>query len=117
MAETAAHSNKLYYMVWIWLLVLTLVEIFLGYKQFSVMVMLLTLIGLSVIKAGMILAYFMHLKFERMGLVLTLIPMTLVCIALFCIFFPDSLRVKNIGTQYDSKAAYAHSEGEAGGEK
>ena len=36
--------------------------------------MLTVLVGLSVIKAAMIIAYFMHLKFERFSLFLTLFP-------------------------------------------
>jgi cytochrome c oxidase subunit 4 len=100
------HSNTLYYMVWGGLLILTIVEIILGYLQFSTTVMLLTLIGLSLFKAGLIMAYFMHLKFEKFSLVLTLIPMTLICIGLFAVFFPDSLRVNSIGTHQDSPAAH-----------
>src|SRR5438105_4604794 len=102
----AGHSNKLYYMIWAGLLVLTVVEIILGYLQFSLTVMLLTLIGLSLVKAGMIMAYFMHLKFERMSLVLTLIPMTLICIGLFAIFFPDSLRIVNLGVPASAPAVH-----------
>ena len=100
------HSNKLYYMIWGGLLFLTLVEIVLGYIQLNLATMLFTLLALSIIKAGMIVAYFMHLKFERMSLVLTLIPMTLICIALFAIFFPDSMRLGKIGTNFDNAAAY-----------
>ena len=36
--------------------------------------MLTLLVGLSVIKAALIIAYFMHLKFERFSLFLTLFP-------------------------------------------
>jgi len=40
----------------------------------------------------LILAYFMHLRYERMSLVYTLIPMLVICICLLFIFFPDSFR-------------------------
>src|SRR2546428_9850070 len=36
---------------------------------------LTSLLGLSIIKAALIIAYFMHLKFERLSLFLTLFPM------------------------------------------
>jgi cytochrome c oxidase subunit 4 len=58
--------------------------------------MLTLLIGLSLVKAAMIVAYFMHLRFERMSLVLTLIPTLVVCICLLFIVFPDSFRTKEI---------------------
>ena len=58
-----------------------------------VLVALTILMGLSVVKAGLIVAYFMHLRFERFSLVLTLIPMTVLCLLLMSIFFPDSMRL------------------------
>jgi len=54
------------------------------------------LIGLSVLKAGLIMAYFMHLRFERFGLVLTLIPATIFCIGMMTVIFPDSFRLMHI---------------------
>jgi cytochrome c oxidase subunit 4 len=56
--------------------------------------MLTVLIGLSLIKAALIIAYFMHLRFERLSLVLTLIPALVTCLCLLLIFFPDSFRSK-----------------------
>jgi cytochrome c oxidase subunit 4 len=79
--------------VWIWLLVLTLLEVFLAYKQVPLHIMLVALIGMSLVKAALIVAYFMHLKFERLNLVLTLIPAVVVTILLLNVFFPDSARL------------------------
>ena len=50
--------------------------------------------GLSLVKAALIVAYFMHLKFERLSLVLTLVPTVVVCICLLFIVFPDSFRTR-----------------------
>jgi cytochrome c oxidase subunit IV len=56
--------------------------------------MLGILVGLSLIKAGLIMSYFMHLKFEKFQLVLWLIPATVFCICMMLIFFfPDSFRL------------------------
>ena len=85
-------TMKLFSIVWGWLLLLTAVEVFLAYVQVSLHIMLTILIGLSVIKAALIVAYFMHLRFERLSLVLTLVPMLVVCICLLLVFFPDSFR-------------------------
>lgn len=89
-------TTKLFSIVWIWLLVLTAVEVLLAYVQVPLGIMLTTLIGLSVIKAALIIAYFMHLRFERLSLVLTLVPMLVVCICLLLVFFPDSFRALNL---------------------
>jgi len=94
--EHFAGSNKLFISVWGWLLVLTGIEVFLGYKKVPVHLMLVILLGLSIIKAALIVAYFMHLRFERLSLVLTLVPMLVVCICLLMVFFPDSFRSKDL---------------------
>src|SRR5262245_41763497 len=79
--------------VWIVLLVLTAVEVFLAYEQVGLLLMLTILVGLSVIKAALIIAYFMHLKFERFSLFLTLFPMLIFCILLMLIFLGDATRI------------------------
>jgi cytochrome c oxidase subunit IV len=79
--------------VWVTLLVLTAVEVFLAYMQTPMMIMLTILLGLSVVKAVLIIAYFMHLKFERLSLFLTLFPMLIFCIVLMLIFLGDAYRI------------------------
>src|SRR5215813_13842974 len=79
--------------VWIALLVLTGAEVFLAYEQVPLLIMLTVLLGLSVIKAALIIAYFMHLKFERLSLFLTLFPMLILCILLMLIFLGDATRI------------------------
>lgn len=95
--EHTEHGVGLYLGIWIGLLALTVVEIVLAYRNLSVAAMLFVLLGLSFIKAGLIVAYFMHLKFEKRSLTLALIPATMFCIALLFIFFPDSVRLLQMG--------------------
>lgn len=85
-------TMRTYSMVWLWLIVLTAVEVFLGYINAPLTIMLVSVIGLSIIKAVLIMAYFMHLKFERLGLILTIVPAMVVCILLFLVFFADGSR-------------------------
>jgi cytochrome c oxidase subunit 4 len=101
--EHFAGSNKLFTSIWVWLVLLTLVEIFLAYKPMSIHIMLTILLGLSIIKAALIVAYFMHLKFERLSLILTIVPMLVICICLLFVFFPDSFR--SAGLRYQFKEA------------
>ena len=49
--------------------------------------MLTMLMGLSLIKSALIMAYFMHLRFERLGMFLTLIPAMVFCICMMLICF------------------------------
>ena len=98
-AETEDHfagSNKLFISIWIWLLLLTSFEVFLGYIRLNVMMMLVILMGASIIKAALIVAYFMHMRFERLNLVLTIVPAVVICICLLLVFFPDSFRAREL---------------------
>lgn len=96
--STETHSNRIFYVVWSALLIITIAEVALAYQQFSVATMLTILLGLSLVKAGLIVAYFMHLRFEKLSLTLTLIPAVVICITLLGIFFLDSLRILTLGT-------------------
>jgi cytochrome c oxidase subunit 4 len=86
-------SRRLTLMVWGWLLILTGVEVFLAYEQLPLRVMLVLLMGLSLVKAALIMAYFMHLRFEKRTLILTLIPALIIVASTLAVFFPDSLRL------------------------
>jgi len=94
-AQTGQHvggGTRLFLVVWIGLLVLTGIEVFLAYIQTPLAIMLTVLMALSVIKAALIIAYFMHLKFERFSLFVTLFPMLIFCIGMLFVFVPDALR-------------------------
>jgi len=97
--DTAGHvpaKGSLFVAVWIGLVALTGIEVFLGYKNLAPGIMLVLLVGLSIVKAGLIMAYFMHLKYEKFGVSLLLVPAFMFCVLMICIFFfPDSLRLGN----------------------
>lgn len=89
-------SNRENVIVWGALLALTAIEVFLAYIQINVTLMLIILMGASIIKAALIVAYFMHLKFERLSLILTIVPTLVVLLCLFAILFPDSFRLHDL---------------------
>ncbi len=90
-------STKLFAWVWVWLLLLTGLEVFLAYERLEVHLMITILVGLSLIKSALIISYFMHLRFERLGLFLLLVPVMVFCICMMLImFFPDSIRLMNL---------------------
>lgn len=100
-------TNKLFVKIWLGLVVLTVIEILLAYKTMPIHFMLTVLLGLSIIKAAMIIAYFMHLKFERLSLILSLIPMLVICICLLFIFFPDSFRSSHLRYKFEEQLPVA----------
>jgi cytochrome c oxidase subunit IV len=88
------HGTKLYVTIWIYLLALTAFEVVLAYVHFFTPThMLVILMVLSIVKAGLIMSYFMHLRFEKTSLILSLVPAVVVVIALLFVFFPDGFRV------------------------
>ena len=95
-AHGHSENNRLYLMVWGALLFMTVVEVVLAYIQFATAPMLITLMGLSLVKAGLIVAYFMHLKFEQSTLFWAMVPMWLLVMILLFVFFPDSFRLHEL---------------------
>jgi cytochrome c oxidase subunit 4 len=89
-------SNKENIVIWGGLLGLTAVEVLLAYIHLHAALMLTILMLLSIVKAALIVAYFMHLKFERLSLILTIVPTLIVLFLLFGIFFPDSRRAHDL---------------------
>jgi cytochrome c oxidase subunit IV len=96
--EAHAHggTNRENVIIWGGLLFLTAVEVFLAYIHIQPILMLIILMLLSIVKAALIVAYFMHLKFERMSLVLTIVPTLIILFCLFAILFPDGNRLRHL---------------------
>lgn len=85
--------------IWMGLLLLTLIEVVLAYVQVAgVLVMLAILLLLSVVKAGMIMGWFMHLKFDHPAFSWVVVAPAVACILIMCgYFFPDSFRLLELG--------------------
>jgi cytochrome c oxidase subunit IV len=91
--EAHGGSNRENIIVWGGLLILTAIEIYLGYIHLNVYLMLILLIGLSIVKSVLIIAYFMHMKFEKKTFIYTVVPVMIVLLLLFGILFPDGKRL------------------------
>ncbi len=118
-ANAADHGGgmRVMYFVWMWLLVLTGVEVLLAYLHTPVLIMLVCLLGFSIIKAALIMSWFMHLKFERIAVVYTIVPAMIMCLLLMNIIFGDSVRLKSRGLFRDVPSAQTSmppAHGEAG---
>jgi cytochrome c oxidase subunit 4 len=101
MHDVAKHDDSKGQYFWVWgaLLALTGVEVWLGYRQiFEPVRMLEVLLVLSVVKSALIIAYFMHLKFEsalmRWMLVFGVAGLFVI---MYFFFFPDADRILRLG--------------------
>src|SRR5580658_11331189 len=95
--EYRHHSKGQFLWVWLALLIMTAIEVYLTYQNLEPKRMLAILMGLSLIKAGLIIGYFMHMKFEVSRMKWLTMASLVVCLALMMIFFPDALRIISLG--------------------
>ncbi|HKT89123.1 MAG TPA: cytochrome C oxidase subunit IV family protein [Candidatus Sulfotelmatobacter sp.] len=102
MHDVAIHHDDAkgqYFWVWGALLVLTGMEVILAYKQvFQAVRMLEILLVLSVIKSALIIAYFMHMKFETALMRWMITIAVCACfVIMYFFFFPDAGRITTLG--------------------
>jgi caa(3)-type oxidase subunit IV len=90
MAHDHAHSTsyKQYFLTWLWLLIMTALALGVGYvESIPGGLKAFLLVGITLAKIVLIGSVFMHLKFERMNLVmLTFSPLILSIILFFFTF-------------------------------
>jgi len=95
-AEHTEHKTggyKIYVVVWFWLLVFTVIEVGVVLFRVPQWVLVSSLLILAMMKAALIIAYFMHLRYERLSLVYTVITPLLLGFVLFGALGPDALHV------------------------
>ncbi len=98
-AQHRHHSRIQFFVVWGGLLLITGIEVFLAYQHLQPIHMLSILLGLSVIKAALIISYFMHLKFEVRRMRFLLMAALMACLCLMAGFFPDAFRILTLGVR------------------
>jgi caa(3)-type oxidase subunit IV len=99
-AEQHRHHGKLqFYVVWGALLVMTAIEVYLTYQNLQPVRMLTILMGLSLVKAVLIIGYFMHMKFEVSRMKWLTMCTLVACLALMMIFFSDALRILSMSAK------------------
>ena len=99
-AEQQRHHGKAQFF-WVWgvLLALTSIEVYLAYKNLPPIRMLTILMGLSLVKAALIIGFFMHLKYEMSRMKWLTMSAVITCLALMMIFFPDAFRILSLGAK------------------
>jgi caa(3)-type oxidase subunit IV len=85
--------------VWVALLILTGIEVYLGYQNMEAKRMLSILMCLSVVKAGLIIGYFMHMKYEAARMKWLTMCSLVFCLAMMMVFFPDAFRILYLGVR------------------
>jgi caa(3)-type oxidase subunit IV len=86
-------SMRLYVGIWIALLVIVGAEVGLTYMHLSAGTQLAALLALAFIEAGLGVLYFMHLKYERTILLVSVVPTLLFVLFMMDHLWPDALRL------------------------
>jgi cytochrome c oxidase subunit IV len=77
-------------LTWFWLLVLTLLALGLGYAPMGEGLKALLLVSVTLAKIVLIASIFMHLRFERLNLVMLTFAPLILAIVLFAFTFPET---------------------------
>ena len=93
------HGKSQFFWVWAALLGMTAIEVYLTYQNMQPVRMLTILMGLSLIKAALIIGYFMHMKYEVSRMKWLTMCSLVACLALMMIFFPDAWRIITLGVK------------------
>ncbi len=100
-AEQHRHHRKSQFF-WVWgvLLVMTAIEVYLTYQNLKPVRMLTILMGLSLVKAALIIGFFMHMKYEISRMKWLTMCSLVVCLILMTVFFfPDAYRILSLGVK------------------
>jgi cytochrome c oxidase subunit IV len=85
------HPIKVYLVVWIWLFVLSTLSYLVDYFHFEGMLRWFLILLFMLLKAGLIVAVFMHMAWERTALIYAiLLPPALVLVFVGIMFFESS---------------------------
>ena len=98
MADTEHTGGyRIYAVTWFWLLAITVVELAIVLMHVPKLILATALIIMALLKAWLIVAYFMHLRYERLSLVYAvMVPMVFLAVILWTGTFPDALNVFNL---------------------
>ena len=84
-------SYKTYFLTWMWLLVLTALALGLGYTEINEKLKAFLLVCTTLAKILVIAAMFMHLRYERVNLILITLAPLILAVILFSFTFPETL--------------------------
>jgi cytochrome c oxidase subunit 4 len=84
-------TYKTYLMTWFWLLVLTALALGLGYSNIDERLKAFLLVCTTLAKILVIAAVFMHLRYERINLILITFAPLILAVILFSFTFPETL--------------------------
>ena len=94
MAHTEAVNLRIYWVTWVVLLAITVLMVVVDSARIGRETLIAVMLGAMAVKATLIAGNFMHLRYERAGIVLTVaIGLFLCATILFALIAPDAARI------------------------
>ena len=82
-----------YYVVYVGILAIAALQVVFAYQHTEGAAMLVRMLVLAIIQAGLGVMFFMHLRDEKRGLLLALIPATVFVLMMMNVIWSDSFRL------------------------
>jgi cytochrome c oxidase subunit IV len=89
--DAHAISYRTYFITWVWLLVLTALALGIGYAPINETLKAFLLVTTTLAKIFVIAAVFMHLRYERVNLIMITLCPLLLAIIMFAFTFGETL--------------------------
>jgi len=86
-----AISYRTYFITWVWLLVLSSLALGLGYAPIPETLKAFLLVGTTLAKILVIAAVFMHLRYERLNLILITFAPLILAIIILSFTYPETV--------------------------
>ena len=87
--ETMQVHHPNYYAVWYWLVGLAIGSVLISRLQLPHGFVIVLIFAVAAVKAGLVVWYFMHLKFERLLIYLLIVTPVLAFAILLLVLFPE----------------------------
>ena len=84
---------RVYVVTWGWLLAITVLEIGIVLVHVPKVLLVISLVTLALMKAALIMAYFMHLRYERLSMIYAVVTPLFLGVLLFFALTPDAINV------------------------
>ena len=89
-SQADGHAEPNYWMVWLALAVLTVIELAVAKVPNAKAFVIISLCALALTKAALVALYFMHLKFEKYALVLIVLSPLVLSAIMYVRLVPDA---------------------------
>jgi cytochrome c oxidase subunit 4 len=87
---------RVYAVTWFWLLIITMLEVGVVLVHVPKVLLVILLVIMALMKAALIIAYFMHMRYERLNFVYAMVTPLFLGVILFFALVPDAVTILHL---------------------